>query len=509
MKNMTAEIGLILKSDFLNSSVSNESWMMNILLIILTSLIYFTYQPQSPQDSSHADDQIKRILIYYTNDEHGWLEPNKNNDGAPGLMGSWKEKDDFNFDGPFLLLSGGDMWTGPAISTLSAGKSMVEIMNSLGYDAAAIGNHEFDFSIDTLKKRQSEMAFPLLAANIREKVSGDIPDFATPYIIKKINDVSIGIIGLTTTSVPTTTKPANVSDYNFTPYKNELTEIFPEVKAEGAELVILIGHLCYDEMIELIPLAKKYGIVLIGGGHCHQIINEKQEGILLVQSGAQYDNYSRVELFFDDDADTLVSITSSLHANSDGILDMSVDAIVNKWRTRLDGALSQVIGYAAEDIYEKSNEMWNMITDSWLYVYPTAQIALTNTGGIRQSIPKGNITTEQIFGLLPFDNNILELNLSGKELIDCITSDIVFSGMIKEQDDYFLADGRPLEDDTIYQVLTNDYLYSRPDLNYQKYDEDPYDTSIKYRQPLIDWLKSVNSTKDNPLNAYLDSLSRK
>ena len=489
--------------------MKNESGVMTKFIILYSALFFFNFQSQSSQSSVSSADPIKKILIYYTNDEHGWIEPNKNNDGAPGLMGSWTAKDDFYNDGPFLILSGGDMWTGPAISTLSAGKSMVEVMNGLGYDAAAIGNHEFDFGIDTLRKRKSEMSFPLLAANIREKTSGERADFAIPYIIKNINDVSIGIIGLTTQSVPTTTKPANVVDYNFTSYDNELTEIFPEIKDRGAELVLLIGHLCYNEMIELVPLAKKYGIALIGGGHCHQIIQEKHEGILLVQSGAHYDNYTRIELFFDDYADTLVSISSSLHENSDGNRDMSVEAIVTKWQTRLDGTLSEVIGYTAKDIDEKSNEMWNMITDSWLHVYPTAHIALTNTGGIRQSLPMGNITTEQIFGLLPFDNNILELKLSGKELLDCIMYDIVFSGMKRTVEGYILTDGQPLKDDSTYTVLTNDYLYSRPDLNYQKYDEDPYDTSIKYRQPLIDWLKSVNSTKDNPLNAYLDSLSRR
>jgi 2',3'-cyclic-nucleotide 2'-phosphodiesterase (5'-nucleotidase family) len=150
-----------------------------------------------------------------------------------------------------------------------------------------------------------------------------------------------------------------------------------------------------------------------------------------------------------------------------------------------------------------------MITDSWLFVYPSAQIALTNTGGIRQSLSKGNITVEMIFGLLPFENNILELDLSGKELLDCITSDIVYSGMIKTNDGYKLSTNRTLYSDSTYRVLTNDYLYSRPDLNYQKYDDDPYDTSINYRQPLIDWLRSVNSTEDNPINTHLDTLSRR
>jgi 2',3'-cyclic-nucleotide 2'-phosphodiesterase/3'-nucleotidase len=405
--------------------------MMTRLSLIVIFLLLFSCQQKSTDLSQSDDNQIKKIIIFYTNDEHGWMEPTKQNDGAPGLMGSWKKNDRFQIDGPFLVLSGGDMWTGPAISTLTSGKSMVEVMNTLGYNAAALGNHEFDFSVDTLRQRLTEMDFPVLATNVRNKTDGKRPDFAIPYTMTEINDVSIGIIGFTTTSVPTTTKPANVVDYNFTPYDEELEEIVPQVRAEGAELIIVIGHLCHNEMIELAPLALELGIPLIGGGHCHQAFEENHAGVTLIQSGSQYDNYARVEIFFDDLADTVVTISSSLHANADSKMDISIESVVAKWRTRLGVTLSEVIGYTLSDIPEKSNEMQNMITDSWLFVYPSAHIAMTNTGGIRQSIPKGNITTEMIFGLLPFDNSILELDLSGKELIDCITTDIVCSGLIK------------------------------------------------------------------------------
>jgi 2',3'-cyclic-nucleotide 2'-phosphodiesterase (5'-nucleotidase family) len=478
-------------------------------LILILSFLLVNCQRQSAGFGSSSDDHIKRFIIYYTNDEHGWMEPNDNNDGAPGLMGSWKKNDGFQIDEPFLVLSGGDMWTGPAISTLTSGKSMVEVMNTLGYNASALGNHEFDFSVDTLRKRLSEMDFPILAANIREKESGHRPDFVLPYTMIEINDVTLGIIGLTTLSVPTTTKPAHVADYYFTAYDKELKKIVPVLHSEGAELIILIGHLCHDEMLELAPLAHQLGIPLIGGGHCHQVVDEKFAGVTLIQSGSKYDNYVRVEIFFDDLADTLVNIASSLHSNTDNIKDMSIESVVTKWRTRLTETISEVIGYTSSDIQQKSNEMQNMITDSWLFVYPSAQIALTNTGGIRQSLSKGNITVEMIFGLLPFENNILELDLSGKELLDCITSDIVYSGMIKTNDGYKLSTNRTLYSDSTYRVLTNDYLYSRPDLNYQKYDDDPYDTSINYRQPLIDWLRSVNSTEDNPINTQLDTVSRR
>jgi 5'-nucleotidase/UDP-sugar diphosphatase len=482
---------------------------MQKFTLLFISFILFGCQQQTANLNQSSEDHTRRIVILYTNDEHGWMEPNDQNGGAPGMMGLWKNREDFKIDGPFLILSGGDMWTGPAISTLTSGKSMVEVMNILGYSATALGNHEFDFTIDTLRKRLTEMDFPILAANIRERESGKRADFTLPYIIKEVNDVAIGIIGLTTLSVPKTTKPANVTEYVFTPYARELREIVPRVKSEGAELIILIGHLCHDEMRELAPLAREFGIPVIGGGHCHQLFEETFEGVTLLQSGSQYDNYAKAELLFDDFADTLISISSSVHANSDSIRDMSIESVVSKWRNRLDKTLTEVIGYTSSDIPQKSPEMQNMITDSWLFTYPSAQVALTNTGGIRQSIPSGKITNEMIFGLLPFQNNILEIDLKGSELLDCLGRDIVFSGIVKTEDGYKMAEGSILFSDSTYKVLTNDYLYSRPDLNYQKYDKEPYDTSIHYRQPLIDWLRSVNSTIENPVNAHLDKNSRR
>ena len=482
---------------------------MHKITILFLSLLICGCQQQTAKIDSNEETQIKQLIIFYTNDEHGWMESNDVNGGAPGLMGIWKTNDRFQIDGPFLILSGGDMWTGPAISTLTSGKSMVEVMNTMGYSAAALGNHEFDFSVDTLRQRLSEMNFPILAANIREKETGKRVDFTLPYIVKEINDISVGIIGLTTLSVPTTTKPSHVADYKFTSYSEELNEIVPIVKSDGAELIILIGHLCHEEMRDLVPVARSLGVMVIGGGHCHQLFQEQVEDVTLIQSGSQYNNYARVEIFFDDLADTVISISSSTHANQDSVRDISTQAVVSAWRNRLDKRLSEVIGYTTSDIPQKSPEMQNMITDSWLFAFPSANIALTNTGGIRQSIPRGKITTEMIFGLLPFQNDILELDLKGSEILDCLRTDIVFSGIFKTEDGYKMANGSVLYADSTYKVLTNDYLYSRSDLNYQKYDKEPYETSIHYRQPLIDWLKSISSTPVNPVNIHLDSRSRK
>jgi len=148
-----------------------------------------------------------------------------------------------------------------------------------------------------------------------------------------------------------------------------------------------------------------------------------------------------------------------------------------------------------------------MVCDSWFYSFPDADISVTNDGGIRQDIIKGDITLKTIVGLLPFENSIYELDLTGAELLNCIAN-LEVGGMTTINGNY-LADGRQIYSDSTYTVLTTDYLYSRGDNQFSLYDSVPYNTSINYRQPLIDWMKSKNTSSQNPINNYLDSLPRR
>ncbi|HCK99426.1 MAG TPA: hypothetical protein DHW42_04890 [Candidatus Marinimicrobia bacterium] len=452
-------------------------------------------------------DPTARLTILYTNDEHGWMEATKRSGGAAGLMGLWKEKDGYTEDGPYLVLSGGDLWTGPAISTWTRGESMTEVLNAMGYDAATIGNHEFDWKIEGLKERIAQAEFPLLSANIKDKETGAQADFATPYIIREVNGIKVGIIGLTTTDTPTSTFPDNVEDYDFIPYADALYEYVPQVKEDGAELLVVAGHFGQLEMEELVPVAKELGISIIGGGHSHQRVNEMIDGVAIIEAGGRMSHYGKIEVLFDTVADTVIKLTQELLKNEGGTLDPEIVSIISYWRSKVDSSLSQVIGYVNQDINQSSDAMRNMIMDSWLEMFPSADVSMTNSGGIRQSILKGEITLEDIIGVLPFENNIVELDLTGSELIDCMGRFLV--GGIASKTNRLLSDGTSIHPDSIYRVLTIDYLYSREDTPFHKYDPDPENTSINYRQPVIDWIKSVNTTADNPLDLYLDHKSRK
>jgi len=478
------------------------------LLIIsyVIGIFFITSCEKNTTTSPTVDKQT--ITIFYTNDEHGWMEPFDDlAGGASGMLGRWKEMDNYDGSDAFLVLSGGDMWTGPALSSWFDGKSMVEVMNAMGYDAAALGNHEFDFTVSTLNDNLAKMNFPILSANIVEKGSGNIPPFAKPYEMIRSGDIDIGIIGLSSLSTPYSAFPKYVEAFEFTAYDVAIDTYAPMLKDMGAEIILIIGHICEQEMIDLIPVAKKHDIPIIGGGHCHQIVTRQIDGIALMQATTYMAAYTRVELEYFPDTKDVNIIGNEFVINENGFSDLSIETIINDWRAKSDSELALKIGYCVEKIEKESVEMGNMVVDSWFFTFPEADVSITNSGGIRQDIPQGDISVETIVGLLPFENTIYELDITGTELLDCSRNYLI--GGMTTINGNFLSDGTPIHNDSVYQILTTDYLYSISSNRMSEYDPDPKLTSVNYRKPLIDWLKSLNTSSDDPLEIHLDYNARK
>jgi len=483
----------------------NNNLLKFSILVFLIQLLFF-----SCKKNSNDNNDAQNIIILYTNDEHGWIEKSDYTNGAANMMGLWIENEGYDGDDRYLILSGGDNWTGPALSTWFEGESTVDVMNAMEYDASAIGNHEFDFKVDGLYERIDQAVFPYLSANIRDKADGGIPDFATPYIIKDVDGIMVGILGLTTTTTPYSTFPDHVANYDFIDYATALEEIVPKAKEDGAELLIVTGHICYSEIVTLMPTLTDLGISVIGGGHCHNdLVGEIINDVAVIKSSAYMQSYAKVEITYDKIEKEIVKMEPSAHLNESGNSDQTVASAVSYWRDQTDTELSEIIGYTNNEIDRTSNAMHNMVVDSWLYNYPDADIAMTNDGGIRQSIPAGNISKETIIGVLPFQNYIIELQLTGSEVIDCSSYNIIIVGGMTTVGGYFLSDGTEIDASTTYSVLTTDYLYARDDLPFNQYDSNPYYTSMNYHQPTIGWIISLNTSSGNPLDNYLDFTTRR
>ncbi len=476
----------------------------------------------APQPASAAATQAaapKRLTILYTNDEHGWLVAQKNKDGtivggAAELLGRWKEQEGYVQGGPFLVLSGGDMWTGPAISSWFNGDSAAEAMTLMGYQAAAIGNHEFDFGLDVLRRHAQASPFPYLSANTVVKGTTEPPDFIRPFLVTDVDGIKVGIIGLTTLLTPSTTNPKNVAGFDFLPYAGALDRYVPQVKAAGAEVVIVLAHACGAEMRALAPQAKQLGVDVLTAGHCHEQIAEEAAGLPLIGGGQYLQSYAKLLLQVDQTAHRVTAgrpqVVQNLTAASGGPRDPAVAARVAYWQGETDAALGEVIGYTRDGLAHRSQALLNLVTDAWLQAYPPALLAVNNTGSFRQGIDAGPITLGDIVGVLPFNDQIVDAAVTGAQLkqnLDCCGGAI--AGITYRGGKLLLADGTPLDPNRTYHVLINDFMAGGGD-QYRFGQQDPnvYFTAIDWRQPVIDALKALGTNAEKPLEQYLDSAAR-
>ncbi len=460
---------------------------MKLKITILTTLIVLV---------SACKTEPKKFTIFYTADEHGWFSDNEKADGAAALMQLWKEKEGFSHENDaYLILSGGDNWTGASASTWFKGQSMFQVMNALGYDASAVGNHEFDFSLDTLKARANRAQFPYLAANIVTK-KGEIPCFIKPYHITEANGIKVGLIGLTNTETPNTTNPVAVENLDFLPYLESVQKYVPELKKAGADLIIILGHICKDEMEALVPFAKKVGIPIITGGHCHRQVLEEKDGVLMIESESYLRSYIKVELAYDSKTQNTEILHYEVVKNTSEQRDEDIDALAKVWETEANKALEIPIGYAAKTIPRTSEDMFELIMTAWGKAYPEVDVFITNTGSIRQDIEAGEITVADIIGLMPFNNELVTLKVSGADIQN-------FVSRLKQMEESYIWGGmneKSHYDATkTYTLMTNDFLYNLGETQLKNYDANAYTTGVVYREPVIEYIKSLNSSAEKPM----------
>ena len=478
--------------------------LLRLLALTLLAGFASSCSPATSGLQGAETDSVRRLVILYTNDEHGWMESYKGSGGAAGMLHLWEARDGYDPEGPFLILSGGDMWTGPAISTSLAGTSMTAVMNQMGYRAAALGNHDFDFGVSTIRARASEANFPFLGANIVDKRTGEPPDYVQPYTILDVNGIRVGVIGLTTRETPSDTHPAHVDGLRFIPYDEALLRYVPEMRRAGADLIFVAGHICANDMRELAPLAADLGVDVIGGGHCHQKIVEEQAGIPLVQSTSYLMGYNKIQLLVDTDADTVIERQVEFVKNKTYRRNRALQSEVEGWRLQMPPALGEVIGYTRSQIDDDSPAMESLITGSWLEARGTAQLALASPRYVHQHIPKGEITVETIVGILPVDNHLVEMSMTGEQVRRTIQKYRPFVGGLDPLDPQRLADGSQLEDSASYRVLVPENLYfGGAFYKIAQYDSNPAFTDINWRDPVIDWLRRQETDRRRPLDELL------
>ena len=426
------------------------------------------------------------LTILHVNDTHGHILPamDKSIDsegpvgGAEYLAKMIESERAANPTGT-LLLSAGDMFQGTPISALFRGKPVIEIMNYLKYDAMVLGNHEFDWGRAPLQSIISETAFPVLSANILDQ-GGRLLHGVKPYVMVKRKNVQIAIIGLTTPETIYTTTPGSLTGLTFVSPQKVLPPLIKKVRAHGAKLIIVLSHLGLDADRELARQVQ--GIDVIVGGHSHTAIPDpiNESGTVIVQAGSNGSYLGELNISFDTAKKKIVDYTRKnelklVSTSSGAQFDPNVARIVDKYDSQIRAEFSKVIGTAAVNLTnEPSTEsnLGDLIADA-MRESTGASIAFMHGGGIRADLPKGPLTLEMIYTVLPFDNTIMSVELTGEQIRNALEKSplseklLQVSG-IKVQYDISrpagakvvsaLVDGRPLDPGAVYRVAINDFL---------------------------------------------------
>jgi 2',3'-cyclic-nucleotide 2'-phosphodiesterase (5'-nucleotidase family) len=227
---------------------------------------------------------------------------------------------------------------------------------------------------------------------------------------------------------------------------------------------------------------------------------------------ATWVNYAVVRLAVDLNTKKVVESHFEVNQNEGGTADATVQEVVDRWTAKADSELNETIGYLQDALPKGSPEQQSLATETWLIAYPSAQVALTNLGGFRDRLPSGDVTLADITSIFPFNDVLVDVALTGDQLdqvIHVASFSTAIGGIhLKNGRWVFNSNDAPLDPQATYHVLVNDFMYAGGD-SYKllaKFDPHAYNTSIDWRQPIIDWIKMQNSSPDHPLDAAIAQL---
>lgn len=474
-----------------------------------------------------------KITLLHTNDSHGRAEESSNDGMGFAKISTLAHQ--FKADNPnTLLLDAGDTFHGTTFATLLEGESIAQVMNQVGYDAMAAGNHDFNYGYERLLEIEQMLLFPLLSANVKFEDGTRLLD---PYVIREVDGVKIGLFGLTTPETTYKTHPDNVKGLVFTDPAEEAKKMVAELEGQ-VDVIIAVTHLGIDESSTdtSIKVAKEAaGIDVIVDGHSHSTLVEGLPGdndTLIVSSGEYTKNLGVVELIFDE-SNELISKKARLISKEETASvdpDPAILQVIDSVKQDQEAVLSEVVGHSAvrldgerELVRAGETNLGNLIADAMLHV-TGADVSLTNGGGIRASIDAGDITKGDVITVLPFGNYIVTKEVPGADLKAALENGASaypdakgafahVSGMSYVIDTSkpagdrvhsITVNGKPLDLNQKYVLATNDFIAAGGD-EYTMFKDDAISGEYPaLDEALISYIKqlgTVNAGKEGRIQA--------
>ena len=436
--------------------------LTQLLPVSFRSLIVATVAVLAACATPPAERAPLKLTVLHTNDHHGRFWPNA--DGEYGMAARKTLVDRIRAEvkasgGHVLLLDGGDINTGVPESDMQDAEPDFKGMNLIGYDASAVGNHEFDKSPEVLARQRSWANFPLLAANIYK----DGKRMFAPYAIFERGGYKIAVMGMTTEDTRIMVLPANIAGVEFRPPATEANQLLPELRKQ-ADMVIAATHMGhYSEGkrgvnapgdVEMARATK--GLDLIIGGHSQNPVcmlaegqrndayvpgtpcaPDRQNGTWIVQAHEWGKYVGRAD--FEVRAGSvqllryqLLPVNLKQRATADGSRktftetipeDDAVKAFLRPFQESGQAKLGLEVG-STDGVFDGERERVRaMPTNLGVLIARTmmertgADLAVMNSGGVRDSLPAGRVSYRDVLKVQPFGNTVTVVRMSGAELL--------------------------------------------------------------------------------------------
>ena len=444
----------------------------------------------------------KVIEILSFNDFHGNVLESGKNIGAAKLTGiikEYQEKDKASDTYGVATVSGGDLYQGTAISNILEGEPVTEMLKEIGIVASAIGNHEYDWGSDKIKSWGEAAGFKFVAANLIDERTGMIPDYAEPYVMTKVEDVNIAFIGIATPETLTSTKAENVEGLKFLDIIETLDKYSKVVRNEGADIVVALTHspavedkdgTITGEAAEIAENAADVDAVI--AAHNHKFVDgfvknvNNGKEIPVVQAGYNGRGLSVITFTVDDNNEVIdIDAKTRQFINESADNNFPVDANVNEKIASFNEKLKPTLSTEIVDLdFDLDHDRYAGVTPLGVTIAETmrqaggTQVAIANGGGIRAPLAKGKITLGDMYTILPFDNNVVTMKVTGAKLKELIEHGInpdgfgwgQYSGLTVWYDSETdkvssmrLSDGTKVEDDEYYTLTSIDFLMTGGD----------------------------------------------
>ncbi len=532
-------------------------------LVMALVLALFTLVPAFAEETP-ANALDGKLVILHTNDVHG---RGMAADNALGYARVAQLKKNVEALGAsVLLLDAGDASQGTPLVNLSTGKSAMEFMNAAGYDAMTVGNHEFDWGLDNLLQNREVAEFPMLACNITDKISGELT-FEPSKIFDMPNGLKVGVIGIATPETMTKAHPDKVKGITFSMDEALYADVqaqVDELTEDGCDVIVALGHLGDADESEpnrsVDVIANVTGIDVFIDGHSHTTIDGGSvEGETLRTSTGEYSQavgYVIVDIVKDgenvtkditaglytlaeDDVETLLATGAGLGEDEEvaAFVSATNDAVNAELSTAFATTEVLLNGERDPGVRTMETNLGDFACDAILWAAKQAlgedQVvaAVTNGGGIRESIAIGDVTMLDMKTVFPFGNEVAVVTVTGAELLEaleaatCTTPDAIgafpqVAGIVFTVDTAVpyettenypdstygkpanpgsrvtieTVGGEAFDPEALYTVATNDFTAAGGDTYYAfkyPYQTSGYKTGVALEDALVNYTREV------------------